>query len=132
MSRNQSKNIKQIHTDKKSAFRYWLEFLKPYHKLRNKEIEALGLMLYYRNELTKEISDQDMVDIVLFSTQTRAKMREDLGGMGQKVFNNLLNSLRNKGVLSKDNKIREVLIPKMTDAGFQLTFDFKINETKQS
>ena len=126
MSNNMS--VKRIHTSKKSIFRFWLEFLRPYHKLRTKEIEALALMLYYRYELTREIKDIEMVDMVLFSTQTRNKIREDLGGMGQKVFNNLLTSLRKKKVITKDNKINPVLIPNMTEDGFKLIFDFEIKK----
>ena len=125
---NQKMNIKRIHTDKKSIFRYWLEFLKPYHKLRTKEIEALSLMLYYRYELSREIKDPDMVDMILFSTQTRSKIREDLGGMGQKVFNNLLTSLRKKNIISKENKINHVLIPNMSEDGFKLVFDFEVKK----
>ena len=129
---SQKMNIKRIHTDKKSIFRYWLEFLKPYHKLRSKEIEALSLMLYYRYELSREISDKEIVDIILFSTQTRNKIREDLGGMSQKVFNNLLTSLRNKKTISKDNKINHVLIPNMTENGFKLIFDFEIKKQHET
>jgi glycerol-3-phosphate O-acyltransferase len=125
---NQKMNIKRIHTDKKSIFRYWLEFLKPYHKLRTKEIEALSLMLYYRYELSREIKDPDMVDMILFSTQTRSKIREDLGGMGQKVFNNLLTSLRKKNIINKENKINHVLIPNMSEDGFKLVFDFEVKK----
>jgi hypothetical protein len=121
-------NIKRIHTDKKSIFRYWLEFLKPYHKLRQKEIEALSLLLYYRYELSREIKDIEMVDMILFSTQTRTKIRADLGDMGQKVFNNLLTSLRKKKILTKDNKINHILIPQMTENGFKLVFDFEIKK----
>lgn len=126
MATSQNMNIKRIHTDKKSIFRYWLEFLKPYHKLRAKEIEALSLMLYYRYELAREIPNMNIVDMILFSTETRIKIREDLGGMGQKVFNNLLTSLRKKGVITKDNKINHVLIPNMTEDGFKLIFDFDV------
>ena len=128
MATSQNMNIKRIHTDKKSIFRYWLEFLKPYHKLRAKEIEALSLMLYYRYELAREIKDPEMVDMILFSTQTRNKIREDLGGMGQKVFNNLLTSLRKKKIISKDNKINHVLIPNMSEDGFKLIFDFEVKK----
>jgi len=128
MAKSQNMNIKRIHTDKKSIFRFWLEFLKPYHKLRAKEIEALSLMLYYRYELSREIKDPDMVDMILFSTQTRNKIREDLGGMGQKVFNNLLTSLRKKNIISKENKINHVLIPNMTEDGFKLIFDFEVKK----
>jgi hypothetical protein len=128
MATSQKMNIKRIHTDKKSIFRFWLEFLKPYHKLRAKEIEALSLMLYYRYELSREIKDPDMVNMVLFSTQTRNKIREDLGGMGQKVFNNLLTSLRKKSIISKDNKINHVLIPSMSEDGFKLIFHFEVKK----
>lgn len=125
---NQNMNIKRIHTDKRSIFRYWLEFLKPYHKLRTKEIEALSLMLYYRYELSREINNPEMIDMILFSTQTRSKMRKELNDMGQKVFNNLLTSLRNKGVLTKENKINHVLIPRMSEDGFKLIFDFEVKK----
>lgn len=126
-------NVKQILTNKKEIFRYWLEFLKPYHKLRSKEIEALSIMLYYRYELSREVNASEFVDRLLFSTETRNKIREELGDMNQKVFNNLLSSLRRQKVLSKENKINPVLIPNMTEDGFKLIFDFEIkkkNDTK--
>lgn len=133
MTTNQNKSIKTIFTSKKLIFRYWLEFLKPYHKLRNKEIEALALLLYYRYELSREISNEKMVDMILFSTETRHKIRVELENMSQKVFNNLLTSLRKKKVLTKDNKIHKSLIPKMGEEGFELIFNFKVkDETKQS
>tara|TARA_R110000744_G_scaffold317439_1_gene424053 strand:+ start:23 stop:409 length:387 start_codon:yes stop_codon:yes gene_type:complete len=128
MSTKNNMNIKRIHTDKKSIFRYWLEFLRPYHKLRTKEIEALSLLLYYRYELSRSIPDLEMVNVVLFSTQTRNKIREDLGGMKQKNFNNLLTSLRNKDIIKPGNKINHVLIPNMTEDGFKLVFDFEIKK----
>jgi hypothetical protein len=124
----QNMNIKRIHTDKKSIFRLWLEFLKPYHKLRNKEVEALSLMLYYRYELSREIPNIEMVDMILFSTETRAKIRSELSSMSQKVFNNLLTSLRKKGVLTKNNKIHHNLIPNMTEDGFKLIFNFEVKK----
>lgn len=128
MKIGQDMNIKRIHTDKKSIFRYWLEFLKPYHKLRNKEVEALSLMLYYRYELSREIPNMDMVDMILFSTETRGKIRAELNNMSQKVFNNLLTSLRKKNVLTKENKINHVLIPNMTEDGFKLVFNFEVDK----
>ena len=88
----------------KSIFRYWLEFLKPYHKMRTKEIEVLSLMLYYRYELSREISNPEIIDTILFSTKTRMDIRSELGNMGQRNFNNILTAFRIKGILSKDNK----------------------------
>lgn len=120
-------NIKRIHTSKKQIFRFWLEFLKPYHKLRQKEIEALGLMLYYRYELSREVLNPDLVDKLLFSTDTRKQIRADLGDMDAKVFNNLLTALRKKGVLQKNNIINPGLIPNMSEDGFKLVFNFEID-----
>lgn len=122
-------NIKRIHTSKRSIFKYWLEFLKPYHKLRPKEIEALSLMLFYRYEFSLEVDNAELLSTLLFSEKTRIKMKKELGGMDNKVFNNLLTSLRKKGVIIKENKgnrLNPVLIPNMTEDGFQLIFDFEI------
>lgn len=125
-------NVKRIRTSKRKLFKYWLEFLKPYHKLAHKELEALSLMLYYRHELSKEVLNPDLIDKLLFSPDTRKQIRNDLGGMNNKVFNNLLTVLRRKKVLSKDNKILPALIPNMDEeeSGFKLIFNFEIDETK--
>ena len=84
-------------------------------------------MLYYRYELSREVSNTELVNTLLFSTHTRNQIREDLGSMSQKVFNNLLTSLRNKGVLTKSNFINPVLIPNMSEDGFKLIFNFEID-----
>jgi|TARA_B110000908_G_C10116725_1_gene385670 hypothetical protein len=125
-------SVKSIQTDSRTVFMYWLEFLKPYHKLANKEVEALSILLYYRWELSKEVTNMALVDKLLFSSEIRLKVREDLGGMKSGVFNNLLTTLRRKGVLSKDNKIIPALIPniKPDSTGFKLIFDFEINDKK--
>lgn len=125
-------SVKSIRTDKRTLFMYWLKFLQPYHKLANKEMEALSALLYYRSELSKEISNEDIVDKLLFSKETRSQVREDLGGMKAGVFNNLLTALRRKNVITSENKIMKALVPRM-DAGsneFKLIFNFEIDETK--
>lgn len=128
MATKKNINIKRIHTDRETAFRYWLEFLKPYHKLRHKEIEALAIMLYYRYKLSLDIDNPEFVNRILFSTETRVKIREQLNNMSSKVFNNLLTSLRKKKVLTKNNEINPILIPKMNEEGFTLMFDFDIKK----
>ena len=130
MSAKKNINEKLISASKKKIFRYWLEFLRPYHKLRSGEIEALTLMLHYRYELSREVSSPELVNRLLFSTETRKKMMIDLNNMSPKVFNNLLSTLRKKKVLSRDNKILPALIPNMTENGFKLIFNFKVDETK--
>lgn len=125
-------SIKTIVTDERKMFVYWLEFLKPYHKLANKETEALAILLYYRHELSKEVNNEEHVRKLLFSSDIRNKVRNDLGGMKSGVFNNLLTTLRKKKVLSKENKILPALIPNMKPSakGFRLVFNFEIDERK--
>ena len=64
-------NIKRIEVTRKSLYLYWLTFLKPYHKLRQQEIETMALFLYYRYQLSEEVSNQELVDKLLFSSDTK-------------------------------------------------------------
>lgn len=122
-------NQKKIVTDKKSAFRYFLEFTKPYHKLRPREMEALSLIMYYRHEISQSVMDEEMIDTILFSTKTREKMRKDLGNMDKKVFQNLITTLRKKNVLTKTG-INPSLAPKIGEKGFNLVYTFMFDEVQ--
>lgn len=124
--------VKTIQAPKIQLFRLWLEFLKPYHKLRPKEIEALSIMLYYRHQLSMDIGKEDLIDQLLFSKETRIAMREDLGGMSNVIFHNLLSQLRKKNVLTKENIIIDTLVPPLAPNGdnFQLVFNFELHEDK--
>lgn len=123
-------NVKRIHGNLKLLFRYWLEFLTPYHKLKKREVEAMSLFLYYKHEISKEVYNKEFAEKLLFSKEIRDKIKEDLGGMSNVVFNNLLTQLRRKGVITKDNKINPVLVPNMDEDGdsFKLIFDFEIDK----
>lgn len=121
-------NVKRIKTDVKQMFTYWLVFLKPYHNLRQKEIEALSTFLYYRYKLSEEVLNQDLVDKLLFSQDVRKNIMKELNVTNISVFNNLLTALRNKGVITRDNKIKDVLIPNFTPGSdnFKLVFNFEV------
>lgn len=125
-------NIKRINVDVKQLFTYWLTFLKPYHNLRQKEIEALSVFLYYRHKLSEEVLNKSLIDKLLFSPDVRKNIMAELGIKSTYVFNNLLTALRNKGVITRDNKIAEVLIPNFTHGSdnFKLVFNFEVNDNK--
>lgn len=38
-------------------FRYWLEFLRPFHKLSDRELDVVSAFLKERYELSKVVSD---------------------------------------------------------------------------
>ena len=123
-------NIKRIAVTRKSLYLYWLTFLKPYHKLRQQEIETMALFLYYRYQLSEEVSNQDLVDKLLFSADTKKSIMQDLNISNNYVFNNLLSTLRKKGVITKDNKINPVLIPSISkdSLNFKLIFNFELKD----
>ena len=57
---------------KSSAFiRSWLEVMRSVHKLSKKEMDVAAALINYRFELAKSISDQSLIDKVLFSKETK-------------------------------------------------------------
>ena len=45
-----------------SFFRIWLEFLRPFHKLTERETDVMAAFLKHRFELSKVVSDQEVLD----------------------------------------------------------------------
>ena len=45
-------------------FRYWFEFLRPFHKLTDREIDVISTFAKERFELSKVIKDPDILDKV--------------------------------------------------------------------
>lgn len=48
-------------------FKYWFEFLKPFHKLTDREIDVITSFVKQRYELSKVIKDNDILDKVTMS-----------------------------------------------------------------
>ncbi len=125
-------NVKRIQTDEKKLFLYWLTFLKPYHGLRQKEMETVAVFLYYRHKLASEVINQELIDKLLFSADVRKNIMQELGMTSTYIFNNMLSTLRKKGVISKDNIILPALIPNFITGAdnFKLVFNFEVNGSK--
>ena len=70
-------NVIRIPTDKKRFFRFWYEFLKPFHKLTDREIDVITSFTYERFLLSKVILDSDVLDKVVMSEDTKKKVREE-------------------------------------------------------
>ena len=58
-------------------FRYWLQFIKPLHGLSYKEMEVLASFLRMRYELSKSISNDELLDKVLMNADTKRVIREE-------------------------------------------------------
>lgn len=122
-------NVKSINIKRQFFFVYWLQFLKPYHKLRSKEIELLSLFLAKRFELSKVIKDEDLLDKLLFDKDVKLEIREKMGYTNGQVLENMLSALRAKNVI-KDNKIDKGLIPILEEdnTSFKLVFNFTFTD----
>ena len=57
-------------------FRYWFEFLEPFHKLTDREIDVITSFVKHRYELSKVIKDDEILDKVTMSEDTKMKVRE--------------------------------------------------------
>lgn len=119
-------NVKTLRVSEEMFFQRWLEFLKPYHGLRQKEIELLSLFLHKRYQLEKVIKDDKILTKMLFDTEVRNEIRDKLNYSSSQILNNMISSLRTKNIIDKDNNINKGLIPNLSGKNFKLVFNFNI------
>ena len=106
-------------------FRAWVEFLKPVHNLTNREMDVLAIFLKERYQLSKVITDSDVLDSTLMSEVTKRRIREKCG-ISPKHFQVIMSKFRKNGVVV-NNKIFLNLIPSLTNdgVGLMVYFSFK-------
>lgn len=106
-------------------FKLWVEFLKPVHKLTEKEMEVLALYLKYRYTLGKKIRDPELLENQLMSLDTRKIIREQCG-IKNRHLNVILSKFRKNGVI-RNGRFYQRLIPSINKdgAGLVVLFSFK-------
>lgn len=119
-------NVIRIPTDKKKFFRFWYEFLKPFHKLTDREIDVITSFTYERFLLSKVILDSEVLDKVVMSEDTKKKVREE-SNITLAHFQVIMGKLRKNRVII-NNKINPKFIPNITedDNSFKLMLLFDI------
>jgi hypothetical protein len=70
-------NVVRIPTSLNDFFKYWLEFLKPFHSLTDREIDVAASFIKKRFELSFKINDSEILDQILMSEDTKRKIREE-------------------------------------------------------
>lgn len=107
-------------------FRYWFEFLHPYHKLTNREIDVVTSFVKHRYELSKVIKDNDILDRVTMSKDTEKKIMEECN-ISLPYFQVIMGKLRKNGVII-DGKINPRFIPNIEEetGTFQLLLLFEL------
>ena len=107
-------------------FRYWFMFLEPYHKLTDREIDVITSFVKQRYELSKVIKDNDILDKVTMSEDTKRKVREECN-ITLPHFQVIMGKLRKNKVIV-DGKINPRFIPNIDEetGTFQLLLLFEL------
>ena len=107
-------------------FRYWFMFLEPYHKLTDREIDVITSFVKHRYELSKVIKDNDILDKVTMSEDTKRKVREECN-ITLPHFQVIMGKLRKNKVII-DGKINPkfILNIKEETGYFQLLLLFEL------
>lgn len=107
-------------------FRYWFEFLKPFHHLTSKEIEVITCFVKHRYELSKSISDINLLDKITMSNDIKHKVREECN-ISSTHLQIILGKLKKNNVII-DGKINPKFIPNITEenGSFKLLLYFEL------
>ena len=110
----------------KSFFRYWLMFLEPFHKLTKREIDVAASFVKQRYELSKVIKDNEILDKVTMSEDTKKKVREECN-ITLPHFQVIMGKLRKNKVII-EGKINPRFIPNIDEETgiFQLLLLFEL------
>ncbi len=107
-------------------FRYWFEFLQPFHGLTEREMDVITSFVKQRHELSKVIKDNEILDKVTMSEDTKKKVREECE-ITLPHFQVIMGKLRKNKVIV-DGKINPRYIPSVNEENgsfkMMLLFDF--------
>lgn len=109
-----------------SFFRYWFKFLESFHKLTDREIDVITSFVKQRYELSKVIKDNEILDKVTMSEDTKKKVREECN-ITLPHFQVIMGKLRKNKVII-DGKINPRFIPNIDEetGTFQLLLLFEL------
>ena len=111
-----------------SFFRYWLEFLSPFHKLTAREMDVATAFIKQRYLLSKAIKDDVILDKVIMSDEIKHKIMNDCK-ISSSHFQVIMGKLRKSKIII-DGRINPKFVPKNIEEGdssFQLLLHFDLN-----
>ena len=108
-------------------FRFWFEFLRPFHNLTDREMQVASSLLKRRYELSKVIQDEVILDKVVMSEDTKKVVREECN-ISLPHFQVIMGKLRKNKVIL-DGKINPRFIPNLTEeqGSFRLLLNFELS-----
>ena len=110
-----------------SFFRFWFEFLRPFHNLTDREMQVASSLLKRRYELSKVIQDEGILDKVVMSEDTKKVVREECN-ISLPHFQVIMGKLRKNKVIL-DGRINPRFIPNLTEGqgSFRLLLNFELS-----
>ena len=110
-----------------SFFRFWFEFLRPFHNLTDREMQVASSLLKRRYELSKVIQDEVILDKVVMSEDTKKVVREKCN-ISLPHFQVIMGKLRKNKVIL-DGRINPRFIPNLTEeqGSFRLLLNFELS-----
>ncbi len=107
-------------------FRYWFEFLQPFHHLTERETDVITAFVKQRYELSKVIKDDGILDKVTMSEDIKRAVRDECK-ISLPHFQVIMGKLRKNNIIV-DGKINPRYIPNLTEENgafrMMLVFDF--------
>ncbi len=111
-------------------FRLWVEFLRPYHEMTQREAELLTCLLKARHQLSKDIANEEILEQTVFSHLIRDKICDELG-LTWRNYNVLICRLKAKRMII-DGKINKRFIPSLKEDAkeFKMVICFDFSSVK--
>lgn len=92
-----------------SFFRWWVEFLRPIHKMSPRRMEVLAAFLKHRYFLSLSINDQDLLDKVTLNSDSRKKIADECN-ISTNYMQVIFDRFKREEII-KDDKINLKFIP---------------------
>lgn len=110
-----------------SFFKMWFMFLQPFHHLTEREMEVATSFVKQRYELSKVVSDNDILDKLVMSEDTKRKVRKECN-ITLPHFQVIMGKLRKNNIIV-DGKLNPRYIPRVVEENgsfkLMLLFDFQ-------
>lgn len=110
-----------------SFFKMWFMFLQPFHRLTEREMEVATSFVKQRYELSKVVSDNNILDRLVMSEDTKRKVREECN-ITLPHFQVIMGKLRKSNIIV-DGKLNPRYIPRVIEENgsfkLMLLFDFQ-------
>ena len=101
--------VTTIPNEDSEFFRAWLEVMRPLHGLASKEMDFAAAFLKKRYELAKTMTDDRLIDRVLFDAETKNAVAESLG-ISYSYMQYIFKKMRDGGII-KGKRIEPLYKP---------------------